>query len=96
MDTHATFWKLQKSKNFPLTVGEAVSRLIDELPASTLGAIRVSKNPIEFHFYLGRAIRNNFGLWQGNFPLLESCKRKHPDDASGVILQRLHEVLNST
>ncbi|MGL4668757.1 MAG: DUF6794 domain-containing protein [Saezia sp.] len=41
---------------------------------------------METHFSLGAAIRNNYGLWQGNSKLLEDCGVDHPDDASHKIL----------
>jgi len=56
------------------------------------------------HFGLALWIRNNFGLWQGNEALLESCAdfvhedrtwylSIHPDTASGVIVEALYERL---
>ena len=56
-------------------------------------------NLIRLHFGLGGAIRNRFGLWQGNEALLADCAAAsgrggdyswlfmHPDEASSVILK---------
>lgn len=56
----------------------------------------------DLHFGLGIWVRNNFGLWERNLPLLEECMKirfagrvampshvvlMHPDDASGIIIR---------
>ena len=49
------------------------------------------KDLISLHFGLGEYIRNEFGLWQGNSELLESCfpggYPPDPDEISGVIIE---------
>ena len=54
------------------------------------------------HMGLGMWIRNRFGLWLGNYELIESAAkalgaegplRVHPDDISHLIIVRLWEEL---
>jgi len=42
---------------------------------------------IGLHFGLGAWIRNNLGLWKGNWALLQSTGKTHADDASMVIVE---------
>nr|WP_240618064.1 DUF6794 domain-containing protein [Methylomonas sp. Kb3] len=45
---------------------------------------------VEFHFCLGVAIRNAFGLHNPGSELAAACGTGiHPDDASGVIIRAL-------
>ncbi len=76
---------------YPVTVGEAVCELIARLSAKdkTFIASLKESDLITLHHTLGRCIRNEFGLWEGNQKLLKSCRRKHPDNASSVILASL-------
>lgn len=46
-------------------------------------------NHIWFQTEVQRAIRNKFGLWTGNQELLNATGKEHPDDASGVIFDRM-------
>lgn len=83
----------------PKTLEEAVALLISEMSEK-------SKNYVQslpedelfiFHFGFGMTIRNRFGLWTGNFDLLESCGSPdmHPDNASGVIIHALWRELQT-
>ncbi len=98
-------WRLELEKNDqplkhlsslprePQSVEEAVDTLIRVLPTESLDEITAMAEDdiIRMHHGLGLYIRNGFGLWSGNHPLLESCgdRNMHPDNASGVILEAL-------
>jgi len=87
----------------PRTVQEAVEQLVLQLSqADKISVAEVEENDlISLHFGLGQVIRNEFGLWRDNRPLLLDCQRIkgkdianipdlptiHPDDASMVIIQ---------
>jgi hypothetical protein len=44
---------------------------------------------IDLHFDLGLAIRNAFGLHEPGSKLLASCGVAYPDDAAGVIINKI-------
>ena len=76
----------------PATVKEAVAVLVAELdePSKKLLCSKSLDALVEFHFGWGMGIRNSFGLWGRNEPLLlDACggKRCHPDNASTVIIR---------
>jgi hypothetical protein len=85
----STFW--QDNLRLPETVDEAVERLMfileDEHKAAL--AIMQEEDLIDLHFSLGMVIRNAFGLHVPWSNLLASCGVVHPDDASGVIINKL-------
>ena len=91
--------KPDKNKILPKTVDEAVKQLLKDLPirAKHQVANASEDNFINFHFGLGMAIRNDFGLWQDNEELMNSCreiagdKDLHVDSASTVIIKALWE-----
>ena len=73
---------------------EAVCKMIEGHWEDKEMLLRVMGSDVlleQYHHTLGQWIRNNFGLWNGNAALLESCGREHPDDASYVILGALRE-----
>ncbi|MBK7676955.1 MAG: hypothetical protein IPJ27_20585 [Candidatus Accumulibacter sp.] len=75
-------------KQWPATIDEAVGVVIATLPdddKATISAMSESEL-IGLHMSLGAWIRNNFGLWSGNGPLLESTGEPNADDASMVIV----------
>jgi hypothetical protein len=86
-----------KHPEWPSTVNDAVTRLLSELSEKDKEAIKVTKRDdlIKYHFNLGLWIRNNFGLWNGNYSLLTDCHSKHPDGASGVIIEALWQKLQT-
>jgi len=47
------------------------------------------------HHGWGTAIRNEYGLWRGNTPLLKDTGSDDPDDASMVIMEVVWEKLNN-
>ena len=80
---------------WPLTVQEAVDRLVADLKDEDKA--RIASMPesglIGLHHGLGQYIRNAYGLSQGNQALLTSCRAVDPDGASSVILHELWKCL---
>lgn len=86
-------------KQWPVTIDEAVGVVIASLSdeeKATISAMSESKL-IGLHMSLGAWIRNNFGLWLGNRPLLESTGEPNTDDTSMAIIvavwRRLREMV---
>jgi hypothetical protein len=87
-------------KQWPATVDEAVGVVIATLSdedKATIAAMAESEL-IGLHFGLGRWIRNNLGLWQGNTALMEDTRGRdpsirHPDSVSTVITEAVWERL---
>ncbi len=88
-------------KKWPKTVDEAVERLMAEISEEDKKTLMNTpeRELIQYHFGLGMYIRNEFGLWQGNTDLLESCcgggYYQEPDEASSVIIKALWERLKT-
>lgn len=80
----------------PETVNEAVERLMTVLEDEEKSEIRsmTEDDLIDLHFSLGMAIRNAFDLHVPWSKLLASCGVAHPDDASGMIINKLWTRLN--
>ncbi len=78
----------EEKKTWPKTVDEAVTRILSTMPEKDRKIVRETskKDLIKFHHGWGTGIRNSFGFWRGNAALLEDTKKKHPDDASMVII----------
>lgn len=86
-----------KNHQWPVSVDEAVKILKEQkltandqkmflsLPKDTVSAM--------LHHGFGTALRNEFGLWAGNDKLMKSCGKEHPDDCSGVIIEKLWESI---
>jgi len=71
-----------------LTVDQASEEIIESLlETNNLEKFKNTKRDerVKYHMRLGRGIRNNFGLWHGNLPLLLRTGKLHPDNASQVI-----------
>ena len=81
----------------PRTVKEAVLRLKNGMFEKDLERIKNMKKDklITIHYGLGKYIRNCFGLWGENQKLIDSSGKKHPDDASFVIIEKLWESLQN-
>lgn len=81
--------------NAPMTKEAAVAILIAELADEDKRYIvsLPEDNLALLHHTLGRAIRNKFGLWDGNDKLMKDIGLVHPDDASGVIIKELWKQL---
>ena len=86
-------------KEWPKSMDEAVERLMADLSEEDKKELKNTKEEylILHHFGLGEHIRNEFGLWQWNKDLLESCcgggYYQDPDEASSVIIKALWERL---
>ena len=77
-----------------MTCDGATAKLANELPPSEKARLAAMKKDdlILLHHGFGTGIRNEFGLWGGNFALIESCSGSpdtHPDDVSMIIIERL-------
>ncbi len=86
------------STAWPQSVDAAVDTLLAGL--SPINRDRFRKIPQDslwsLHFTLGLYIRNQYGLWKGNVPLLKSCGQHPPyvpDNCSGLIIERAWEKL---
>jgi len=85
----------------PITVQEAVDRLIDELSLKDKTTIvNMAENElITLQFTLGSDIGKEFGIWSGNRELMESCEHISgdeylpPDFAPSVIIKELWKQL---
>lgn len=83
---------------WPVTVEQAVERLVTEMDEKSKEAVRQTPREKLFRFHIGwgMGIRNAFGMWKGNTLLLESCgggKLVHPDDCSPIIIRAVWERL---
>lgn len=81
---------------WPTTVSEAVSALLTTIGDEVKDYLASCDEADIWglHFTLGMWIRNNYGLWQGNKALLESCRAFDPDGASMVIIRALWQALH--
>jgi hypothetical protein len=87
-------------KQWPATIDEAVGVVIATLSDEDKATISVMAESelIGLHMGLGRWIRNNLGLWQGNTALMEDVRGRdpsirHPDSVSMVIVEATWERL---
>jgi hypothetical protein len=89
---------IQKTIEPPKTITETVDRLLTVLDDEHKVAIAAmpQEELINLHFSLGMAIRNAFGFWDSQSPLLNSCEPMHPDDISDQIIHELWQRLNQT
>lgn len=85
----------RKFSYHPTTVAEAVARLRRDLSAEQLAQLagRSEEDLIWEHFGICSGIRNSYGLWAEDSPLLRASGKEHPDDASAVILHVLWSEL---
>jgi hypothetical protein len=91
----------RKPSKPPITVDQAVKRLISELSFKDKTTI-ANMAEVELsvlHTTVGEYIRNEFGLWSGNKDLLNSCcffakrDKVSEDDASSIIIRELWKRL---
>ena len=88
----------------PITVDQAVERLISELSFKdkTIIANMAEVELSVLHTTVGEYIRNEFGLWSGNKDLLTACcffakrDKVSEDDASSIIIRELWKRLRDT
>jgi len=87
---------LKDNLESPKTVDEAVGRLMAVLDNEHKFIIAAMQEDdlIDLHFSLGTDIRNAFGLYDKNSPLLKSLGVfVHPDDVSMIIIGALWKRL---
>ena len=78
--------------DIPKNLTEALERLETEITYEDLERFRKDGVPPAWHFSGGMAMRNAWGLWQPNTPLVKYFKRLgvwHADDMSGIIMKCL-------
>ena len=88
-------------KEIPKTIEEAIQILSDEIPKQDKRDMATcSRNDlIIYHHTLGRDIRNEFKLWEGNDELVKDASRftnysvSHPDSISMVIIEKFWEKI---
>jgi hypothetical protein len=91
-------------EKLPKTVDETVEKLIAKLSSRDCTIIaNMQKNDlVTLQSNLGRYVGSEFGIWTGNWELLESCKvvsddpDLHPDFAPNEIIYELWERLQET
>lgn len=84
------------SGEIPAPVAAGMRRLEQMLSPEEIAQFKVD-DPARAHFNLGRRIRNEWGLWGGESPLVEWFQARgirHPDDMSAILLTAWHRKLN--
>jgi hypothetical protein len=82
----------------PTTLAEALNRLDAELPQQSKAELSglAEDELVEAHLGLGTWIRNSFGLWEKDSPLLRELAGPLPldpdDAAAGIIKAYWHRV----
>lgn len=86
---------IQRTIEPPKTIAETVERLVTVLDDEhKLVISSMSERDLgDLHFSLGLAIRNAFGFWDLQSPLLNSCKSMNIDDISDQIILELWQRL---
>lgn len=74
---------------WPANLDEAVNAILQNINEEQKETIlNTSEKDIHLlHFTLGTFIRANFGLWEGNWDLMESCHEKDPYTTADVIVK---------
>jgi len=87
----------EKHPDWPLTVDDAVTKILAEMSEADKAAIRAKKKDelIEYHMSWGLGIRNYYGLWNGNYSLLADCHTDVPDGAAMVIIEAAWQKLQT-
>ena len=83
---------------WPRTLEEAVNIHLLTMTAEEKAIVKntLKKDLINFHFRWGLNMRNEFGLWEGNDGLIESCGAFEPDGACMAIIEAVWEALQDT
>lgn len=84
-------------KRWPRSLEGAVQSALSSMSDKHKKIVKDSnkKNLKNFHTSLGKKIRNEFGLWEGNDELLISCGTLNPDNASMVIIRAIWKALQN-
>jgi hypothetical protein len=79
-----------------VTLKSMVDDMLNEFPAKEKQEFADSDalDLIQYHTTLGRYIRNKYHLWYDE-ALCLLCGKKHPDDASFVVIEMMWMKLNS-
>ncbi|MFN9730180.1 MAG: DUF6794 domain-containing protein [Pseudomonadota bacterium] len=83
---------------WPKTVDEAASQLRSRLSPEDLEWIRRNPKDVvtsQLHLPYGTGVRNEFGLWGKNRPLLKSCGVEDAEECSGIIFSALWDKVRS-
>jgi hypothetical protein len=80
---------------WPKTLDEAVNICLLTITPQEKELIKYTSEDrlIWFHFDWAVNMRNEFGMWEDNTDLLESCGASNPDDASMVIVDAVWKEL---
>lgn len=80
---------------WPKTLDEAVKICLLTMTPEEKELIKFTpkENLIWFHFDWALNMRNEFGMWEGNNELLESCGTTDPDEASMAIVEAVRAEL---
>lgn len=86
---------IQRTIEPPKTITETVDRLINVLEEEHKLVIAAMQEEelINLHFGLGMAIRNAFGFWDLDSPLIKACTAMSPDDISDRVIHELWQRL---
>lgn len=81
-----------EQNEWPTTIDEAVDALLRLTPVEAKNEIaEMDEDKLHWlHFGFGMYIRNNFGLWQGNNALLQSCEPAEYSQLSAIDRIRLN------
>ena len=81
---------------WPKTLTEAVKICLLTMTPKEKEIIKNTSidNLINFHFSWAMQMRNEFGMWEGNRELVESCGASEPDGASMAIVEAVWKALN--
>ncbi len=86
-----------KHPEWPLTLNDTVTRILSGMSETDKAAVRARKKNelIQYHHGWGTGIRNEFGLWHGNYSLLTDCHTDVADGASMVIIEAVWKRLQT-
>jgi hypothetical protein len=85
----------EKDLEWPKTLQEAINICLLTLTPEEKELIKYTPEDKLIWFDLEWALnmRNEFGMWQGNKALIESCGASDPDGASMAIVEAVWQVL---
>jgi len=86
------------NEDWPKSVDEAVQRLRNRLSPEDLEWIRRNPKDVvtsQLHLPYGTGVRNDFGLWGKNKPLLASCRTSHAEECSSIIFSAMWDKVRA-
>ena len=86
-------------RNRPKTIeetAEILKQILSDENKESVKAISSENDLIKIDLTLGRAIRNEFGLWKENDELINSCGANNQVEASIKIIKLLQEKLRNS